>query len=443
CIAASCAVCIVTPTVRLAVAVTVHLIREGVLGRFIGARWFSWVTGVPLLWLLFASAIGGYWLVWDEKAAYIALVSARLFDSLPIVTEPMAFGFINDAAVSDRFFSLLIFLHIGFPLALLLGMFIHIKRINHARISPPKPLSMALLGSLIGLSIVLPARSLGPANLDAPLKTVEIDWFYMNIYPLIESLGPGIVWFGLLGLTGGLIAMPLLIREKHPQVAVVDPDFCNGCGWCFADCPYEAIYMKPHDYRENNEQAVVIADNCVGCGICAGACPSVTPFKSFDQAYSGIDLPEFKVTDLFQEVREELSRAQTPHKVLVVGCAHGVDLGAINDDDIVTLELECIGQLPPSYMDYLCRREGVEAVLLTGCRQDACYHRLGVDLQEEDVSSACAEPHLRYPDVKERVSRLWVGTGGEAELAASISQIRQTLDEDAESESREENHEHA
>ena len=42
-----------------------------------------------------------------------------------------AFGnFIGGGAVSDRFFSLLIFLHIGIPLILLLGMWIHIQRIS-------------------------------------------------------------------------------------------------------------------------------------------------------------------------------------------------------------------------------------------------------------------------------------------------------------------------
>ena len=115
----------------MAVTVTVHLFRELVLKRYVGARWFSWISGVPLLWLLFASALGGYWLVWDEKAQYIALTTARLFDTIPIVVEPMAFGFLSQTVVSDRFFSLLIFLHVGVPLFLLLGMFVHFQRINH------------------------------------------------------------------------------------------------------------------------------------------------------------------------------------------------------------------------------------------------------------------------------------------------------------------------
>ena len=107
----------------MGVCVTLHLLREYARDRYSGVRWFSWVSGVPLLWLLFASAIGGYWLVWDVQAQYIAITTAQLFDWLPIMVDPMASNFLNEATLSDRFFSLLVFLHIGIPLSLLLGMF--------------------------------------------------------------------------------------------------------------------------------------------------------------------------------------------------------------------------------------------------------------------------------------------------------------------------------
>ncbi len=410
----------------MAVSVTAHLIREGTLRRFVGARWFSWVSGLPLLWLLFASALGGYWLVWDQKAQYIALMTARLFDSLPIVVEPMAFGFIDNATVSDRFFSLLIFLHVGVPLALLLGMFIHIKRLNHAGIMPRRDFALWILGCLTVLSLVLPARSLAPADLDQPLRLIEVDWFYMNIFPLVDWIGPGIVWTVLLSLTVGLMLLPLLIKQKDRHVAVVDPEFCNGCTWCFVDCPFEAIYMKPHDFRKGHNQAVVISDNCVGCGICAGACPSATPFKNFNEARSGIDLLGWKNADLLADARSELANKPDQTKILVVGCAHGVDISGLNSVDVVTLKLECIGQLPPSYMDFLVRREDVRAVLLTGCECDNCFHRLGIELQEQRLERL-REPHLRYQDVKERIEKLWIGRGDEAELEARLDTIRQQL----------------
>lgn len=418
----------------MAVTVTLHLFRELILRRYVGARWFSWISGIPLLWLLFASAIGGYWLVWDTKAQYISLTTAALLDSLPIIVEPMAQGFVNNAAISDRFFSLLIFMHVGVPLALMLGMIIHIKRINNVRMIPSKGLAIGIVAALVILSILYPALSLQPADFDKPLKSVEIDWFYMNTYPLIQTLGPANVGLLLLGISGLLTIVPLISYflekkrlEPEQHIAVVDPEFCNGCGWCFADCPYEAIYMKPHDFRKNHEQAVVINDYCVGCGICAGACPSVTPFKNFNEANSGIDIPEFKMSDFLLESKKKTSQIKSKNKILVVGCHHGTNLLQFESEDTTTESLECIGQLPPSYMDFLCRREGIDAVLLTGCASGDCYHRSGIEIQEERLVRL-REPHVKYADVREKIAKVWTGSGGEKEIAAKIAEIKTQLE---------------
>ncbi len=364
----------------MAITITIHLFREMILKRFVGARWFSWVTGVPLLWLLFASALGGYWLVWDERAQYIAQSTATLFDAIPIVVEPMAFGFLSQSVVSDRFFSLLIFLHVGVPLFLLLGMFVHIQRINHSKSMPPRGLAISILTALVVLSLLMPAVSMPQANMDRTLAAVEMDWFYMNIFPLIDLWGPGLVW-GLLGfVTLLLIALPFVVPSTN-KVAKVDPEFCNGCSWCYADCPFDAIYMKPHESKKRHRQAVVIEDRCVGCGICAGSCPSVTPFKNFNEANSGIDLVGQTNFDVLKAARDKVRKIGQGSKILVIGCDHGTDVRQFEGSAVVVETLECIGQLPPSYMDYLCRREDVDAVLLTGCSTGDCYHRLGIVLQ--------------------------------------------------------------
>ena len=66
---------------------------EFVTGRYRGARWFSWFTGIPLLWLVFPLGITGYWLVWDQLAQYVAIASSELLDVLPIFGDPMARNF--------------------------------------------------------------------------------------------------------------------------------------------------------------------------------------------------------------------------------------------------------------------------------------------------------------------------------------------------------------
>src|SRR5690606_8532858 len=153
-------------------------------------RTFSWVSGVPLLWLLFASAIGGFWLVWDELAQYVAIVTTEWLDWLPNFSEPMAGNFLTNAVLSDRFFSLLVFLHIAIPLFLLVGMFIHIKRLKEARTKPERSLQWLVIGGLVVLSLIKPVVSMGPADLANGLAELRLDWFYLNVYPLIDRWGP-------------------------------------------------------------------------------------------------------------------------------------------------------------------------------------------------------------------------------------------------------------
>jgi heterodisulfide reductase subunit A len=52
-----------------------------------------------------------------------------------------------------------------------------------------------------------------------------------------------------------------------PSIAVVDVQYCAGCGECALACPYQAIEL---------EQGLAIVNGylCKGCGTCAAACPN-------------------------------------------------------------------------------------------------------------------------------------------------------------------------
>ena len=121
----------------MVIVVLLHLLREFVMDRFRGKRWFAWVTGVALLWLLYASGISGYWMVWDQLAQYIAIGTAEWFDALGIFGKPISRDFLNETSLSSRFFTLLIFIHIAAPLILLFGMWIHIQRQTKPKVNPP------------------------------------------------------------------------------------------------------------------------------------------------------------------------------------------------------------------------------------------------------------------------------------------------------------------
>jgi hypothetical protein len=214
----------------LVVVMMVHLLREFALDRYRGARWFSWFTGVPILWLVFASGISGYWLVWDRLAQYIALATTEWFDTLAIFGTPIARNFLNEAALSGRFFTLMVFVHIFVPLFLLLVMWIHLQRMSRSKVNPPRGLALGSFGSLLALSFAWPALSQGPADLDTVPGVINLDWFYLAGYPLADMV-PGLtLWAGFALITAILIWMPWLPPKRPEPVAVVDLDNCNGCG---------------------------------------------------------------------------------------------------------------------------------------------------------------------------------------------------------------------
>ena len=352
--------------------VLVHLARELAAGRFRRFRAFSWISGLPALWLMYASGAVGYWLVWDARAQFSALATAEWLDALPLVGGSIARNFLAAEAVADRLFSLFVFLHIGLPLALLAAMWVHVQRLGQARSTAPAPLAYATLFMLLALALVLPVEShqkWDPLRIPA---LVDIDWFLMFAHPLMYATSPQALWLIAGGATLALVALPWISRGSAPVAARVDPDNCNGCGRCIADCPFDAIVLS-----ESNK-ARVIADRCASCGICAGACPSSTPFRSARELVSGIDLPDLSVQDLRRRLQAAL-----PAEEIVFSCEKAQAGG---------IALRCLAMLPPSFVEYALRH-GAGRVRAVGCPSE-CAYRLGLELAEERFAGR-REPHLR------------------------------------------------
>lgn len=390
----------------MVVLVFLHMLREYVYDRYRGARWYSWSTGFPLVWLMYAAGIGGYWLVWDEMAQYIATTTAEWFDWLPLYSEPMARNFMSQASIDDRFFSLLVFLHIGVPLFMLLGMWVHIERIANPASNPPRELAWGSLLALIVLSLVKPAVSQPPANLDVSVTTLPIDWFYLYFYPLIEHWSPGTVWIVLLGASLLLAILPWLPRKKDPPAARVDLPNCNGCRLCFDDCPYDAVTMVPRtDGLPYTEQAAVDPDLCVACGICAGACPTSTPYRRKTALVPGIDMPSLPISSLRDQVLQASAMLEGKSRVIVFSCQHGKRVADTGVDTAV-IELPCISALPPSFIDFVLSRGHADGVYLAGCKDGACYHRFGIDWMSERLDRR-RDPRLRQRIPRRRIGCNW------------------------------------
>ena len=405
-----------------------HLVKETVNARYRGFHWFSWLTGVPTLWLAYASGIGGYWLVWDRVAQFSATATTEWLDWLPLFGEPLARNFLTAGAVNDRFFSLLMFLHIGIPLLLLLAMWVHIQRVSLADVAPPRRLGWGTLAALTALSVARPAMSAAAADLTTEPAQVALDWFYLFVHPLMYRSSPAITWGLAFGTTLLLAAAPLLSRAKPAPVARVSPPDCNGCGRCVTDCPYSAVQLIPHTLKGTYKlQAQVDTALCASCGICAGACPSSTPFRSVGHLVSGIDMPQLPIDALRRKLNAGLTQLSGPARTVVVGCDCAADVSTVAGAGVVALSLPCIGKLPPAFIEYALRRGrrgvGADGVLITGCREGDCAYRFGTEWTEQRVAGE-REPHLRTHVPRNRVQITWANGGEESELARALAAFR-------------------
>jgi ferredoxin len=329
-----------------------HLVKELWQGKFRGFRAFSWISGVPLLWLVYASGIVGYWLVWDARAQFSLLATLESFGAATAAAHALV--------PSDRLFSLFVFLHIGLPLALLAGMWVHLQRLGRPATAPPRALGLGLVAALLFLSCFKPATSEPPADATLLASAAAVDWFLQFAHPLLYASSPAALWTLLLGLTVALVALPYLPGKPRLEPARVDPANCNGCARCVADCPYNAVVLEAG-------KAKVMAERCAACGICAGACPSSTPFRSVRELVSGIDLPDLTV----QVLRRRL-QAALPAPEVVFSCEHSRAPG---------IGVRCLAMLPPAFIEYALRN-GAGTVKAIGCSEE-CAYRLGLALADE------------------------------------------------------------
>jgi len=411
----------------LVIVVFLHILREFSLDRLRGKRFFAWLTGVPLLWFIYICGITGYWLVWDKLAQYIAIATSEWLDTLPFFGEPIANNFLNSTTLGGRFFTLMVFMHIFAPLFMLFLMWLHIQRHARARVNPPRPLAIGTAITLMVLSLVYPAVSQGPANLDVVPASLNLDWYYLAAYPLLDVIPGGQLWLILVVGSIVLSLMPWLPPARPVAAAVVDLDNCNGCGRCFDDCPFGAITMQPRsDGSAYATEAVVSVDNCVSCGICVGSCPTATPFRRATAIVPGIELPDHPIAGLREHTLQVSENFNAAPRVLIYACDHSApDL--LGDDNTQVIKMPCVAMLPPSFVDFALSRGLADGVMLAGCADGDCYYRLGDQWTRERVTGE-RDPYLRKRVERERLSLSWLPSGSNRRRARALAKFTASLD---------------
>ncbi|MCP4936144.1 MAG: hydrogenase iron-sulfur subunit [bacterium] len=405
----------------------IHTLREFALDRYRGPRWFTWFTGVPVFLLLISCGITGYWLVWDELAQFIALRSTEWMDWLPIFGSPIANNFITPERLDDRFFSLMIFIHIAAPLFLLIVLWVHLMRVSRPEVNPPRGLAIGMLIAFLVLSLVKPALSHGPADLTQVVANVRLDWFYLAFYPLLDIWSFGTVWGFMTALVLMFLIVPWMPPMRKVPVAVVNLEECNGCTRCAEDCPTGAVTMQMRtDGTKYALEATVNSSTCISCGICVGACPTSTPFRRRSNVVSGIELPELTIADLRQRIHDTAAKLSGNTRILVIGCKYSAGLDPDEVPNTVKIEINCLGMLPPSFIDYVISRKLADGLFFTGCREGNCHHRFGQDWTNERVDGK-RDPKLRKRVPRERIKQFRAGIADEKMLVDGVREFAEHI----------------
>jgi len=275
----------------VALTMLLHMARHWSFDRYRGFRWFSWLSGVALIWLVYAAGINGYMLPWDRLSQFVVVATAEWFDWLPMFGGALVRNFIFPEAVNDRLFSLLSFIHIGVPLVVLAVLWVHTQRVPQAKLVPPLPVTATLSVALLALSLVKPALSQGEANLAAAVTTIGLDWFYLPVYALLYRWTLGEVWLLVGGATLFFALLPwlpprrrlgpaegyhMLVRPDNRIVGVREgetlldaglregvplPYECRngGCGQCKATLAYGSV-----DYGAYQRDVLTDAERAAG-----------------------------------------------------------------------------------------------------------------------------------------------------------------------------------
>ena len=188
-----------------------HLLRHFAYDRYRGFRWFSWATGVALIWMAYLAGINGFMLVWDKLAQFVVVATAEWFDALPMFGGTLIRNFLYQENVSSRLFTLLAFIHIAAPLIMVFVMWIHVQRVPRAHTNPPRAIAIAVTLMYLALALVKPIVSQGgEADLSVVPGDIAFDWFQLPVLALVYVVDPLTLWLAVVGFSFLLFLTPWL-----------------------------------------------------------------------------------------------------------------------------------------------------------------------------------------------------------------------------------------
>lgn len=401
-------------------AILLHVARMVVQRRSFGPRLLAWTSGVVLLGVFLFSAWTGFVMVWDSFGRELAIAGARLFDALPILSEPVGRTFVAERNPPAAFFFLNLFAHVALPLGMGVLLLLHVSRLARPVLLPPRGLTWAIVGLLTAGALLWPPAMAPEGNPFTRPGSVPMDWWFAFWLPAARAVPPGVAWGGLLALVGLLLVVPRLTRPAPPAalpVSRVDPQLCTGCTQCSVDCPFAAITMVPRTDGRAELLAEVDPARCVSCGICAGSC-----------APMGVGPPGRTGRDQLADTRAALAGGGLAGRTVVLACGHGAwrHRAELEAAGAVVREMACAGNLHSSVVEVLIRG-GARGVLVLSCPPRDCQGREGPKWLVERMY------HDREAELKARVDRRrlsirYARSGDPSSARAALAEFTRQLD---------------
>jgi coenzyme F420-reducing hydrogenase delta subunit len=177
------------------------------------------------------------------------------------------------------------------------------------------------------------------------------------------------------------------------------------------------------DGRAYDAEPVVNVNQCTSCGICVGACPTSTPFRRSGPLQPGIDLPDRTIANLRDELVGEGGKA----RIIVFACETG-ETDQLEQDGVTVIRLPCVGMLPPSFVDFALARRHAAGVMIAGCAEGDCHHRLGNEWTIERMARR-RDPYLRQRVDVRRLCLSWLPRGSSRRRQRALDEFRAALAE--------------
>jgi coenzyme F420-reducing hydrogenase delta subunit len=126
------------------------------------------------------------------------------------------------------------------------------------------------------------------------------------------------------------------------------------------------------------------------------------------------------------DVDAEGARLTGRARVMVFGCMNTTGISHLRTETVGVVKLNCSGQLPPAFIDYVLSRNLADGVIVAGCSENACHNRFGINWTMDRLAGR-RDPYLRARVPRERLMTVWAGRLGGRSLEKAMSRFAQEL----------------